>query len=151
MPDTEDAMAKRIGDLARAAGIGVETVRFYERIGLVPQPPKPERGWREYGANSLAGINQIRLARKMGLTLADMQRLKALASEPQTSFCVEVRQTVAGRLMAIENDIAARNAKRVMLKRWLDQCRRRAGSDCPLYAQINAINPRNPRRSPGKE
>ncbi|HUO92042.1 MAG TPA: MerR family DNA-binding transcriptional regulator, partial [Rhizomicrobium sp.] len=42
----ESAMPKRIGDLAKAAGVGVETVRFYEREGLVDKPLKPERGWR---------------------------------------------------------------------------------------------------------
>jgi MerR family mercuric resistance operon transcriptional regulator len=44
----ELSMAKRIGEVARVAGVGVETVRFYEREGLIDQPPKPLRGWREY-------------------------------------------------------------------------------------------------------
>ncbi len=134
-------MPRRIGDVARAAGVGVETVRFYEREGLVSQPKKPDRGWREYDPKALAQLNQVRLAQKMGLTLKDMKRLKALAGGAQTTFCAEVRDTVAARLETIEAEIRALHAKRVMLTRWLGQCRRRSAGDCPLYAQIRANLP----------
>lgn len=133
-------MAKRIGDVAKAAGVGVETVRFYEREGLLDRPAKPERGWREYDEKSLAQLGRVRLAQKMGLTLGDVKRLKARANGPQSEFCTHVRETVGARLAAIEKEIAALEAKQVLLTRWLSQCKRR-GSDanCPLYAQTNAM------------
>jgi DNA-binding transcriptional MerR regulator len=139
----ELSMAKRIGDVARVTGVGVETVRFYEREGLIDQPPKPLRGWREYDETALGQINQIRLAQRMGLTLRDMKTLKSRAKGPRGEFCRDVRETVASRLAAIETEIAALAAKRDALALWLKQCRKRAnGSDCPLYAQINALAPR---------
>lgn len=142
-----NANARRIGDAAKAAGVGVETVRFYEREGLVDQPLKPERGWREYDERALAQLGQVRLAQAMGLTLKDMKGLKARAKGPQAQFCTHVRETVAARLCAIEAEIAALDKKRVLLKRWLGQCRRRgARSDCPLYAQIHAAVPPSPSR-----
>ena len=75
-------MPKRIGDVAKSAGVGVETVRFYEREGLLDQPPKPIRGWRDYDESVVAQLGQVRLAQQMGLTLKDMKALKARAKGP---------------------------------------------------------------------
>ena len=133
-------MAKRIGDVAKAAGVGVETVRFYEREGLLDQPLKPQRGWREYDERALAQLGRVRLAQQMGLTLKDIKELKAYAQGSQPKFCEHVRDTVAARLARIEAELAALETKRVLLKRWLSQCKRREStSDCPLYAQVNAV------------
>ena len=133
-------MAKRIGDLAKAAGVGVETVRFYEREGLVDRPLKPERGWREYDETAQVQLGRVRLAQKMGLTLGDLKSLKTRAKGPQKAFCVHVRETVSARLEIIEKDLATLEAKRILLKRWLTQCKRRGENvDCPLYAQTKAL------------
>lgn len=134
-------MPRRIGDVARSAGVGVETVRFYEREGLIDQPKKPMRGWRNYDAAALGQLNQIRLAQQMGLTLRDMKTLKSRAKGPRAKFCHDVRDTVAARLEAIEQEIAMLEEKRKALSTWLKQCRARRG-DCPLYAQINALEKR---------
>ena len=141
-------MPKRIGDVAKAAGVGVETVRFYEREGLVDRPLKPERGWREYDETALAQLGRVRLAQKMGLTLSDVKSLKARAKGPQREFCGHVRETVSARLAAIEKELATLEAKRVLLKRWLTQCKRRGeNAECPLYAQTNAMmKPKGKRR-----
>src|SRR5215469_2573181 len=135
----ETAMPKRIGDVAKAAGVGVETIRFYEREGLVDQPAKPLRGWRDYDEAAVAQLGQVRLAQQMGLTLKDMKRLKTRAKGPQPAFCEDVRETVAARLEAIKNEIEALERKRVLLANWLRQCKRRGKTAaCPLYTQINA-------------
>jgi MerR family mercuric resistance operon transcriptional regulator len=143
-------MAKRIGDVARAAGVGVETVRFYEREGLLDQPPKPVQGWREYDQKALRQLEQVRLAQAMGLTLKDMKRLRNHAQGPRPQFCAGTRETVVTRMAAIEAEIAALQAKHVALKRWLSLCkRRRDDADCPLYAQINALM--NPPAKPSRK
>jgi len=140
-------MPRRIGDVARGTGVGVETVRFYEREGLVDQPLKPMRGWREYDEAALGQINQIKLAQGMGLTIADMKTLKARAKGPRAQFCDGVRETVAARLDAIDAEIAALTLKREALAGWLKQCRRRGKrDDCPLYAGINALAPKRSKR-----
>ena len=149
MVGMERLMTRRIGDVAKAAGVGVETVRFYQREGLIDEPTKPERGWREYDAAAFAQLSQVRLAQKMGLTLNDVKRVKQRARGPKPAFCADVRETVAQRLAAIEAEIEALNAKRVMLKQWLRQCRRRVdAAECPLYAQINALAPQTRNRTP---
>ena len=79
-------MPKRIGDVARAEGVGVETVRFYEREGLIGQPQKPFRGWREYDDVAIAQLKQVSLAKRIGLSLADAKRLKSNAGGPQLLY-----------------------------------------------------------------
>lgn len=140
-------MTRRIGDVAREGGVGVETIRFYEREGLIEQPAKPERGWREYGATQLTQLGHVKLAQEMGLTLRDMQRLQGLARGEQVPFCAAVRETLIARLARLDAEIAALRKKRVGLKSWLSQCEaRRDAPECPLYARIRPIAPSPKRR-----
>ena len=143
----ENLVPRRIGDVAKAAGVGVETVRFYEREGLIDQPTKPVRGWRDYGDGALAQLSQVRLAQAMGLTLRDMKRVKSRAKGPQPAFCVSVRETVSARLAVIDAEIAELRKKRVALQNWRRLCAAREGaSDCPLYRQLNALVPDKPKK-----
>jgi MerR family transcriptional regulator, copper efflux regulator len=96
----EKSMAGRIGDVANAAGVGVETVRFYQRVRLINEPAKPERGWREYDQTTFSQLSQVRLALRMGLTLRDMKRLKSQARGPKPALCTDVRETVAANRIA---------------------------------------------------
>ncbi|MEJ1967833.1 MAG: MerR family transcriptional regulator [Rhizomicrobium sp.] len=133
-------MSKRIGDVAKAAGVGVETIRFYERQGLIDQPPKPQRGWREYDEAALAQLSQVRLAQAVGLTLRDMKQLKTRAKGPRAAFCINVRELVAARLAAIEAEIAVLSQKRAALRQWRRRCAARGDhADCPLYARVAAL------------
>ena len=61
---------QRIGDVARTGGVGVETIRFYEREGLIEQPLKPARGWREYGERQLRQLEYVRQGQEFGLALS---------------------------------------------------------------------------------
>lgn len=133
-------MPKRIGEIARAAGVGIETVRFYEREGLIDRPEKPAKGWRDYGDLSEAQIGQIKLAQQLGFTLADVKRLRAAASGPESQFCATARATAAARLAAVDAEIEVLKARRIALADWVERCARRPdGSPCPLYAGVTAI------------
>lgn len=146
----EAALPRRIGDIARAAGVGVETVRFYEREGLIDQPDKPLRGWRDYGEDALLQLGYVRLAREMGLTLGDVKRIKPFASGARAPFCISVRETVSQRLKATDAKIVELERTRARLAHWLGQCERRnAAAECPLYAQLQHVvkPPRKPHRS----
>jgi MerR family mercuric resistance operon transcriptional regulator len=143
----ENLVPRRIGDVAKAAGVGVETVRFYEREGLIDRPVKPVRGWRDYGDGALAQLSQVRLAQAMGLTLRDMKQVKARARGPRPAFCAAVRETVAARLAAIEAEIAELQKRRAALRTWRRLCAAREGTpDCPLYAQLNSLLSDKPKR-----
>lgn len=137
----DQQMTRRIGDAARSAGVGVETVRFYEREGLIEQPLKPLRGWREYDEAAMLQLGYVRQARALGLTLKNMREIKGLSSGTQPPFCQGVRATVSSRLAEIDKEIATLSRKRTALRRWLAQCKRREPGSCPLYAQLRSIAP----------
>ena len=80
-----------IGKVAAAAGVGVETVRFYEREGLVRQPTKPHRGFRVYPPDVIERIRFIRQAQELGFTLRETSELLSLETDPSAN-CAAVRE-----------------------------------------------------------
>lgn len=71
-----------IGQVAKAAGVGVETVRFYERVGLIPDPPRRPSGYREYPPDAVHRIEFIKRAKALGFTLAEIGELLSLRVHP---------------------------------------------------------------------
>ena len=84
----------RIGELAHGAGVSVETVRFYEREGLLPAPPRRGSGYREYPPDTLARLRFIRHAKELGFSLPEIQELLSLRSTEAP--CCEVQRRVDG-------------------------------------------------------
>lgn len=82
----------RIGQLASTAGVGIETVRFYERKGLINQPLKPQNGaFRSYSKETAARVQFIRQAQDLGFSLREIEELLSLRSDPATD-CADVRE-----------------------------------------------------------
>src|SRR6266700_6790319 len=80
-----------IGQVARKAGVGVETVRFYEREGLLEEPPRRTSGYRQYSEEVVKRIGFIKRAQKLGFSLKEITELLLLRVDAQTS-CDEVKQ-----------------------------------------------------------
>lgn len=97
--------AMSIGQAAREAGVGVETIRFYERQGLVEQPPKPEGvGARLYPADLVERIRFIREAQQLGFSLREAGELLMLRADPNAD-CSDVREQAAAKLREVEQKI----------------------------------------------
>jgi len=91
----------RIGEVAREAGVGVETVRFYEQRGLIGQPPKPRTGgYRDYPDAAVRRIRFIRRAQQLGFSLAEIVELLELESGDDAG-CVDVRRRAEAKLDAV--------------------------------------------------
>lgn len=73
----------RIGELGEATGVDVETIRYYERSGLLPKPDRQANGYRAYGSSHLERLAFIRHCRALDMPLADIQRLSGLIDRPQ--------------------------------------------------------------------
>lgn len=119
----------RIGDLARATGISVETVRYYERIGLMPPPGRTQGNYRAYDRGHLERLNFIRHARSLGFDIAEIRSLLALAAQPATD-CAAADAIASCHLTAVEAKIASLEALRAELTRFAGQCRGGAAADC---------------------
>ena len=115
-------MGLKIGDLAKATGTKVETVRYYESIGLLPAAERTSANYRNYTAAHVDRLRFIRHARGLGFAIADIRSLLDLADEPGRD-CSEVDRIASGHLQAVEAKIAQLGLLRDELSRMLGQCR----------------------------
>lgn len=94
----------RIGEIARRADCEVQTVRFYEREGLLPAPAREVSGYRNYGAQHLARLNFIRHCRSLDIPLAEIRQLLEFAATPEQS-CAQVNQLLDAHIGLIRKRI----------------------------------------------
>jgi Cu(I)-responsive transcriptional regulator len=118
-----------IGTLAKRTGTKVQTIRYYEQIGLLPEPGRTEGGQRRYGDTDLDRLAFIRHARQLGFTLEAIRELLDLSDNPSRS-CAEVDVIAHRQLKEVEARIARLEALRTELKRMLRECSRNTVSDC---------------------
>jgi DNA-binding transcriptional MerR regulator len=130
---------RTIGQLAAELGIGVETIRFYERRGLIPQPPRSAGSYRHYGDDVAAMIRYIRLAQDLGLSLKDVARLKDhLDGGP--AFCATLRETAQSRLEAVTRQILELERLKAELAAFLDRCATRDRDlPCPILVELGRL------------
>jgi MerR family mercuric resistance operon transcriptional regulator len=102
----------QIGELARRSGCNVETVRYYERIGLLPTPARTAGGYRLYETADVRRLMFARRARELGFTLEQVGTLMGLSTHNAGSACVEVRQLAASHLAVVRAKIALADAVR---------------------------------------
>jgi MerR family copper efflux transcriptional regulator len=93
-----------IGQVARRAGVGVETVRFYEREGLLEEPPRRASGYRLYSEQVVTRLHFIKRAQKLGFSLKEISELLLLRVDARTS-CDEVRQRTEAKLAEVERKL----------------------------------------------
>jgi len=118
-----------IGKLARRAGVGVETIRFYERKGLLPEPPRTRSGYRAYPEETVRRLRFIRRAKELGFTLREIRELLALRAGPEAT-CDAVRERARAKIADIEARIRTLEAMRAALER--------LAADCPASGPVRA-------------
>ena len=123
-----------IGKLAKAAGVGVETVRFYQRSGLLPEPERPLSGYREYTDADRRRIRFIKRAQTLGFNLEDITGLLKLDG-PQT--CSVTHDLALEKLRGVKEKIDALVAIRSALQQMVRQCERRhTRGTCPIIQSL---------------
>ena len=93
-----------IGQVARRAGVGVETVRFYERQGLLEEPPRRTSGYRQYSEQVIKRLHFIKRAQKLGFSLKEITELLLLRVDGQTS-CEEVKGRTEAKIAEVEQKL----------------------------------------------
>jgi len=94
-----------IGEVARLTGVGVETVRFYEREDLISEPLRRSSGYRQYSLDVVPRIKFIKRARELGFSLSEIKELFSLRVDPDTT-CSEVRQRVERKISEIDEKVS---------------------------------------------
>lgn len=125
-----------IGSLARRAGVGVETVRFYERQGLIKQPPTPPTGFRRYSDDIVDRVRFIRHAKDLGFTLAEIGDLLTLRADPQIN-CETVRRRAQSKLADVDAKMHALRKIKTQLQKLARACENReATAECPILEAL---------------
>jgi Hg(II)-responsive transcriptional regulator len=129
----------RIGELARQAGVGVETVRFYEREGLLNAPPRRESGYREYSAESLLRLRFIRHAKALGFSLPEIQELLALRRSK--TACTDIQQLIRTKMEDVRQKIRSLKRIKNLLEELAASCVVASGAgECPVLDVLERLD-----------
>lgn len=132
MVQSQGVSSLTIGKLATAGGVGVETIRFYQRKGLLAQPMR-ESGIRRYGSEDLRRLRFIRHAQAAGFTLEEIKELLMLdAGEDRT----RARTFAESRITALDAKIAELRTARNSLKRLATECGEGSKGPCPILSSF---------------
>ena len=137
-----------IGKLANSAGINLETVRYYERIGLMPEPGRTDGGHRNYAAMHVRRLTFIRRARELGFAIEDIRTLLELA-EPGRVSCSEVQKIAARHLHNVRSKLADLAKMEKLLAKTVAQCSGNRSPACPIIEMLDT--PRNGARELSSE
>jgi len=125
-----------IGSLAKAADVNVETIRYYQRRGLLDEPPKPLGGHRRYSASVAMRVRFIKRAQQLGFTLEEIKDLLVLEDGQS---CRETRMLAERKLDLIEERIADLSRMRRLLKGLIAECvEGKRPRSCPIIATLSA-------------
>lgn len=125
-----------IGQVAVACGVGVETIRFYEREGLVPQPARPESGFRRYPPETVKRIRFIQRSKALGFSLREIRDLLSLRVDSKRS-CNRVRKHAEAKIADIEGKMEALKGMRQALEKLVTACASRSATgECPIIEAL---------------
>jgi DNA-binding transcriptional MerR regulator len=131
-----------IGDLAEATGTKVETIRYYERIGLLPAPDRTSGNYRAYGKSDLGRLSFILRARALGFGLQQVRELLGLSDQKQRS-CEAVDVIARDHLADVDRKLADLKALRRELDSIIRQCGCGTIAECRLIEALAPIDPRH--------
>lgn len=126
-----------IGQVAHRSGVGIETVRFYEREGLLVKPERTVSGYRQFDEEVIARLLFIQRAKELGFTLNEIKGLISLRVDPDTS-CEDVKVSAEIKIADIENKIRTLQRMKNALSRLTQECcEKGAGLECPILDALD--------------
>ncbi|KAB2856329.1 MerR family transcriptional regulator [Sphingopyxis terrae subsp. ummariensis] len=125
----------KIGELSRATGTNIETIRYYERIGLLPAPARTDANYRSYGDAHRARLRFVRHSRELGFTIDEIRSLLDLSDHPERD-CADADRIASAHLEQVEAKIAQLSALRDELTRIVGRCRGGLAGDCRVIEAL---------------
>jgi MerR family copper efflux transcriptional regulator len=124
--------AMKIGEIAKRSGIGIETIRYYERERLLLEPERRPSGYRQYDESTVERLEYIRRAKELGFTLAEIRDLLDLSFADHAG-CDHIRQRAEAKVADIDGKIRSLQQMKRSLGKIVERCRtRNSTEDCPL-------------------
>ena len=127
-------LSMTIGTLAEAAEVNLETIRFYQRKGLMPQPDRAQGSIRRYGDPALARVRFIKSAQRLGFSLGEVAQLLQLEDG---AHCTEARSLAEQKLMNVSAKLADLQRIEVVLRQLVERCSSARGAvKCPIIESL---------------
>jgi len=131
-------MALKIGEVADRGGVNLQTIRYYEREGLLPEPPRLASGYRMFPEDAVRRVRFIKRAQELGFTLKEIKELLALRQIDQERGSAEVRTLAQEKIADIEQKIRTLQAMKKVLRRLTDRCPGCGPiSECPILESLD--------------
>ena len=128
----------RTAEVARQAGVNVETLRFYERNGILPEPPRRASGYREYPPEAVRRVRFVKRAQELGFSLREIKELLDLTTVPRAK-AGKVRQMAEAKIAEIDHKIRDLQAMKATLEGLLCACDgRRPLAACPIIESLSS-------------
>ncbi len=129
-------MEYTIGEAAEAAGVNIETLRYYERRGLLPPPPRSRSNYRIYPDDSVRIVRFVKRAQELGFTLKEVKELLSFRQSSDAN-CADVRQQAQAKARDIATKIQALQAMHGAISELVDQCSGRGSVEaCPILESL---------------
>lgn len=126
-----------IGQVAKKASVGIETIRFYERKGLIEEPPRKESGYRQYDTGVVARLLFIQQAKELGFSLKEISELMSIKSG-MNAGCRDIKDVAMEKLDDIETKIKMLQRMRKTLRKLVDKCPGQGPlSECPILDALD--------------
>lgn len=126
-----------IGEVAKLGRVNLETIRYYERLGLLPKPPRSPSGYRIFPTDAVRRVRFIKRAQELGFTLKEIKELLSLRIAPRNT-CADVRERTEAKIADIESKISTLRNMKKDLVRLTAACRGRGpASDCPILESFD--------------
>lgn len=129
----------RIGTAAEQAGVNIQTLRYYERRGLLPRPPRKRSGYREFPDDAVRMVRFIKRAQDLGFSLDEVEELLRLRSDKRRDRA-RIRAVATARVQQIERKIAELTAMKRALSHLLHCCEDGSTLDCPIIEALDGVD-----------
>lgn len=130
----------KTGDLAKSAGVNIETIRYYERLGLISEPSRTESGYRNFSSEVTQRIKFIKRSQELGFTLAEIRNLLVL-TDNEDFTCEEIQQYATQKVKEIDSKIHDLQNIKNVLQDLLIKCGETSVDGCPIIERLQGVLP----------
>lgn len=128
----------KVGEVAKQAGVNLQTIHYYERRGLLPKPPRTGSNYRAYPEDAVLRVRFVKRAQELGFTLKEIKELLSLRAAPRTR-CADVRQRAQTKVQDIDDKVRTLQAMRKALTKLIGECSGKgAVTQCPILEALDS-------------
>ncbi|MGQ0658415.1 MAG: heavy metal-responsive transcriptional regulator [Chromatiales bacterium] len=128
----------KVGEVAKQAGVNLQTIHYYERRGLLPKPPRTGSNYRAYPEDAVLRVRFIKRAQELGFTLKEIKELLSLRAAPRTR-CADVRERAEAKVQNIDDKVRTLQAMRKALTKLIGECSGKGPvTQCPILEALDS-------------